>query len=160
LASTSPVLRDFSTSDSHITFVLRAINLDMKCSGTHSINGINRVFFVHYSSLRIYRSQLQDTISIIFTLHYPYTVAYRPFQSGDCKQRPFLGLGSVNTFTLLGRRFLIIQQLDYNSGDTVFSMWSVPRCYKQGTKLIERQFCTGGCEDRSWACEAEESPLL
>jgi hypothetical protein len=32
--------------------------------------------------------------------------------------------------------------------------------YKQGTKLVERQFCTGGCEERTSACEAEESPLL
>jgi hypothetical protein len=39
-------------------------------------------------------------------------------------------------------------------------MWSVPRYYKQGTKLVDRQFCTGGSEDRTWAHEAEESPLL
>jgi hypothetical protein len=41
-------------------------------------------------------------------------------------------------------------------------MWSVARCYKQGTKLVESwvQLCIGGCEDRTWAREAEESPLL
>jgi hypothetical protein len=48
---------------------------------------------------------------------------------------PFLGNGSANTFPLLGVRFLIIQQLDYNNGRAVFSVWSVSRSYKQGTKL-------------------------
>jgi hypothetical protein len=28
------------------------------------------------------------------------------------------------------------------------------------TKSVERQFCTGGCEERALACENEESPLL
>jgi hypothetical protein len=31
--------------------------------------------------------------------------------------------------------------------------------YKTRTRLV-RQFCTRGCEDRTWACEAEESPVL
>jgi hypothetical protein len=35
----------------------------------------------------------------------------------------------------------------------------VPRYYKQGTKSVVRQFCTRDCEDRTWAREAEESPL-
>jgi hypothetical protein len=45
-------------------------------------------------------------------------------------------------------------------------MWSVPRCYKKGTKLVVSsvvsfgEFSTGGCEDRNCAREAEESPLL
>jgi hypothetical protein len=52
------------------------------------------------------------------------------------KQQPFLGNGSVNTFPLLGSRFLIMQQLDYNSGRAVFSTWSVPRSYEQGTKSV------------------------
>jgi hypothetical protein len=30
----------------------------------------------------------------------------------------------------------------------------------EGTKSVERQFCTGGCEDRTKTCEAEESPML
>jgi hypothetical protein len=34
------------------------------------------------------------------------------------------------------------------------------RCCKQGTKSFVRQYCTGGCEDRTRAHEAEESPLL
>jgi hypothetical protein len=34
---------------------------------------------------------------------------------------PFLGNGLVNTFPLLGSRFLIMQQLDYNNGRVVFS---------------------------------------
>jgi hypothetical protein len=38
---------------------------------------------------------------------------------------------------LLGSRFLILQQLDYTNGRTVFSMWSMSRCYKQGTKLVD-----------------------
>jgi hypothetical protein len=39
-----------------------------------------------------------------------YIVAYRPVTKwGLCKQRPFLGNGSVNTFPLLGTRLLIMQ---------------------------------------------------
>jgi hypothetical protein len=40
------------------------------------------------------------------------------------------------------------------------STWSVPRCYKQGTRSIQSQFCKGGCEERNSAREAEESPLV
>jgi hypothetical protein len=47
----------------------------------------------------------------------------------------FLGNGSVNTFPLLGSSFLIMQPLDYNNRTDVFSIWSVPKCYKQGTRL-------------------------
>jgi hypothetical protein len=36
------------------------------------------------------------------------------------EQRPFLGNGSVNTFPLLGRKFLIMQQLEYNNGNEYF----------------------------------------
>jgi hypothetical protein len=36
--------------------------------------------------------------------------------------RPFLGNGSLNTCPLLGSRFLIMQQLDYNSERAIFSM--------------------------------------
>jgi hypothetical protein len=39
-------------------------------------------------------------------------------------------------------------------------MWSVPRCYKQGTSLELSQFCTGVCKDRTSAREAEQSSLL
>jgi hypothetical protein len=42
----------------------------------------------------------------------------------------------------------------------VFPTWSVPRCYKQGTKLRLSQFCTGDCKERINARKAEESPLL
>jgi hypothetical protein len=49
----------------------------------------------------------------------------------------FLGSGSVNTFPLLGNRFLITQQLDYNSGIAVFSTWFMPRCYKQGMRSVD-----------------------
>jgi hypothetical protein len=39
-------------------------------------------------------------------------------------------------------------------------MWSMPRCYKQGTRLELSQVYMGVCEVRTWAHEAEESPLL
>jgi hypothetical protein len=47
-----------------------------------------------------------------------------------------------------------------NNRRAVFSMWSVPRCYKHGSRLVYSQFCTGVCEERTWGREAEESPLL
>jgi hypothetical protein len=28
----------------------------------------------------------------------------------------------------------------------VFSVWYMPRCYKQGARSDQVQFCTGGCE--------------
>jgi hypothetical protein len=43
-----------------------------------------------------------------------------PLLSSDCKQRLFLGNGLVNTFPLLSSRFLIMQQLDYNSENGVY----------------------------------------
>jgi hypothetical protein len=50
-----------------------------------------------------------------------YSVPYRPIAKRRlCKQRPFLGNGSVNTFPLVGSRFSILQQLDYNSGNGMF----------------------------------------
>jgi hypothetical protein len=36
------------------------------------------------------------------------------------KPGPFLGKGSVNTFPLLGSRFVIMQQLDYNNEELCF----------------------------------------
>jgi hypothetical protein len=42
----------------------------------------------------------------------------------------------------------------------VFSIWSLPECDKQGTRSELSQFCTGDCEERARAREAEESPLL
>jgi hypothetical protein len=36
--------------------------------------------------------------------------------------------------TIARQQFLIIEQLDYNNGIAVFSMWSVPRCYKKRTR--------------------------
>jgi hypothetical protein len=78
-----------------------------------------------------------------------YCVAYRPIAKRRfCKQRPFLGNGSVNTFSLLGSRFLIMQQLDYNNGNGMFV--SVP--YRDVTSKGQsqfREFCTGGCEERT-----------
>jgi hypothetical protein len=56
----------------------------------------------------------------------------------------FLNNGSVNTFPLLGSRFLIIQQLYYNIGSAVFSTWSVLRGYKRDEvwSLVESELCT------------------
>jgi hypothetical protein len=48
---------------------------------------------------------------------------------------PFLGNGSVNTLPFLRSKFLILKKLDNNDGRAVFSMWSVPRCYKSGARL-------------------------
>jgi hypothetical protein len=84
-------------------------------------------------------------------------VAYRPVvKNWLCKQRPFLGNGSVNTFP----RQRIARNNRVIVGNGVFSMWSVPRCYRQGAKSVESQFCTGGCEERTWAREAVEFPIL
>jgi hypothetical protein len=41
----------------------------------------------------------------------------------------------------------------------VFSMWSVPRYYKQWTRLALSQFCMGICE-KGLEREAVEQPLL
>jgi hypothetical protein len=50
-----------------------------------------------------------------------YIVAYRPvYKWWLCKQRPFLGNGSVNTFPLLAIRFSIMQQLDAAIESCVF----------------------------------------
>jgi hypothetical protein len=40
-----------------------------------------------------------------------------------------------------------MQQLEYNNGRAVFSTWSVPRSYKQGTRLELSELCTGACEE-------------
>jgi hypothetical protein len=50
-----------------------------------------------------------------------------------------------------------MQKLDYNNGKAMFSKWSV---VISGTKLQFSQFCTGGCEKRTRAREAEDSPML
>jgi hypothetical protein len=65
------------------------------------------------------------------------TVARRVTSIWADTRDPFLGNDSVNTFPLLGSRFIIIQKLDYNKGTTVSSTWSVPKCYKQGTKSVK-----------------------
>jgi hypothetical protein len=36
----------------------------------------------------------------------------------------------------------------------------VLKFYKQGTKSVVREFCMGGCEDRTLVHGAEKSPLL
>jgi hypothetical protein len=47
---------------------------------------------------------------------------------------------------IAGQQSLNNAKLDYNNGNGVLSMWSVPRCYKQGSNDV--------------STEAEESPLL
>jgi hypothetical protein len=42
----------------------------------------------------------------------------------------------MNTFPLLGSRYLIMQQLVYDNWNRLISMWSMPKCYKQGTMLM------------------------
>jgi hypothetical protein len=44
---------------------------------------------------------------------------------------PFLSNGSVNTFPYIVRRFLIMQQFDYNNGRVVVFYVGVPRGYKR-----------------------------
>jgi hypothetical protein len=60
---------------------------------------------------------------------------------------PFLDNGLVHTVLLLYIRFLIMQQLDYNSGRAVFSTWFVPRGNKRDEvwRLISF-LCEGGFE--------------
>jgi hypothetical protein len=36
----------------------------------------------------------------------------------------------------------------HNNRRAAFSMWSMLRCYKQGTRSFDIQFCTEVCEDR------------
>jgi hypothetical protein len=38
--------------------------------------------------------------------------------------------------------------------------WSAVNRQSWSNSDFVRQFCTGGCEERTWAREAEESPLL
>jgi hypothetical protein len=53
------------------------------------------------------------------------TVAHRHVaQQWVCKQWPLLLNGSINTFPLLGSRFLIMQHMDHNNRRSAFSMWS------------------------------------
>jgi hypothetical protein len=54
-------------------------------------------------------------------IRYQHIVAYRPIAKQWLrKQRLFLGNSSINMFPLLGSRFLITQELDYNNGNGVF----------------------------------------
>jgi hypothetical protein len=51
-----------------------------------------------------------------------------------------------------------MQHLGYKNGRAVFCTWSVPRCYKQGTKLVDssvREFVKRGAEP-----EVEEYSLF
>jgi hypothetical protein len=84
-------------------------------------------------------------------------VKYRPIAKWWlCKRRQFLGDGSINKLRLQRMR---AQQ--YSSiVSRVFLRGPSQDSYKQGTKSVFRQFYTRGCEYRTWAREAEGSPLL
>jgi hypothetical protein len=62
-----------------------------------------------------------------------------PLLSNDSKQQLF-GQRLGKHVPLLDSRFLIMQQLDYNNGNVVFSMRSVPKRYKHGTKTRTQQW--------------------
>jgi hypothetical protein len=65
-----------------------------------------------WQNWKMYRPQINVNI-----------VAYRTVaKQWRCKKRPFLGNGSVNTFPLLSRRFLITQTAIRNNKIAVFSM--------------------------------------
>jgi hypothetical protein len=52
---------------------------------------------------------------------YRNIVAYRPVAKlWLCKQRPFLGIGWVKTFPLLGSKLLLVQQLDVTREELCF----------------------------------------
>jgi hypothetical protein len=50
---------------------------------------------------------------------------------------------------LVARQQILNNETDYSSGRAVFSTWFVPRYYKQGTKSVSSQFCTGVSEERT-----------
>jgi hypothetical protein len=58
----------------------------------------------------------------------------KPLLANGFETTSFLGISLEKTteqLLLLGSRFLIIQNLDYNNWRAAFSTWSVPRCYKR-----------------------------
>jgi hypothetical protein len=59
-------------------------------------------------------------------------------------------------FPLLGSRFLILQQLDYNNGNGMFLRGPCRDVISKG----QGHFSMGLCEERTSECEAEECPLL
>jgi hypothetical protein len=74
-------------------------------------------------------------------------VAYRPVAKQRlCKQRQFLGRFSINTFPLLGSILLIMQQLDYNSGNGVFLRGPCRDVISKGTKSVQFDPCGGRVE--------------
>jgi hypothetical protein len=79
-------------------------------------------------------------------------VAYRHVDKQlFCKTGAVSGPRLSKHFPVAGQQILIMQQLEYNNGNGVFSMRSVSRCYKQGTKIIESlvEFCMEGCGERT-----------
>jgi hypothetical protein len=75
-------------------------------------------------------------------------VAYSPVsKQWLCKQRPFLGNGSVNTFLLLGARFLM-QQLDATRETECFLLGPRRDIISRGRSQLRIQFCKGVCEGK------------
>jgi hypothetical protein len=77
--------------------------------------------------------------------------------SGGCKQRPFLGNGSVNTSTLLGSRFSIMPPLDYNKRDRVFLRVPCRDVISKGQNQLRVQLSSAR---KAVKKEHEGSPLL
>jgi hypothetical protein len=53
-----------------------------------------------------------------------------------------------------------MQQLEYNNGNGVFLHDACQDVISKGQSQLLVDFCTGGCEERTLACEVEDSPLL
>jgi hypothetical protein len=68
-------------------------------------------------------------------------------QSKNCEARETAVKQTMEQCPLLGTRFLILQQLDYNIRRAVFSMWSVLSRYKRDevARVLSRKL---GCEEK------------
>jgi hypothetical protein len=67
-----------------------------------------------------------------------------------CKQRPLLRNCSIHTFPLLGSRFLITQQADYNNGKRAFLRGPCRYVISKGQSM-ESEFCAGVYEEKTCA---------
>jgi hypothetical protein len=81
-------------------------------------------------------------------------VAYRPaamqrLRDGQISQSRVWA--TARLLPLLGSKFLIMKQLDYSNRSCMFHMWSMSRCYKQGRRSLESQYCTAVSGERNWA---------
>jgi hypothetical protein len=83
-------------------------------------------------------SPIEKSDVFVAILYQNNIVVYRPTaKRWLSKQQPFLDSGLVNTFLLLGSRFLIMQHLDYSSGRTFFFLRGLCRdVIGKGRQLI------------------------